>query len=123
MTAAQKIPPEKKKKPKKKKGKSPTQLTLEKWRDRGYMCAIVEKWNPHARVRQDLFGFVDVLAVGNGETIGIQTTDYTSVSKRIRKIEDDPETVRELRKAGWRIIIEGWRKPQHRWKCREVELS
>lgn len=35
---------------------------------------MVEKYNTHARVRQDLYGIIDVLCVGNGETVGIQST-------------------------------------------------
>ena len=103
--------------------KSPTQCTLDKWRKAGYMVAVVEKWNPHVRIRQDLFGFVDVLAVGNGETVGIQSTSHNNTSSRIRKIEDMPERVAELRNAGWRLVVEGWHKPMHRWECREVDIS
>jgi len=102
---------------------SPTQLTLRKWRKAGYNAAVVERWNPHARIRQDLFGFVDVLCVGNGETVAIQTTSYKNVASRVRKVEDMPETVESLRDAGWRIIVEGWHKPGHRWLCREVDVS
>ena len=107
---------------------SPTQLTLKKWRKAGYNAAVVERWNPHARIRQDLFGFVDVLCVGTnedgvGETVAIQTTSYANVSARVKKIEEMPETVESLRDAGWRIIVEGWHKPGHRWLCREVDVS
>lgn len=102
---------------------SPTQLTLRKWRDAGYMAQVVEHWIPQARRRRDLFGFVDVVAVGFGETVGIQCTSYSNVSSRVKKIEDMPTTVAELREANWRLIVEGWRKPKHRWVCREVEVS
>jgi hypothetical protein len=102
---------------------SPTELTLRKWRKAGYLCAVVEKWNPHVKVRQDLFGCIDVLAVGEGGTVGIQSTSDSNLSSRVRKIEDMPETVEALRNAGWRILVEGWKKPKHRWVCREVDVS
>lgn len=102
---------------------SPTQLTLRKWRDAGYTVEVVEKWNHVTKTRRDLFGILDVVAVGNGETIGIQSTSASNVSARVRKIEDKPETVSTLREAGWRLIVEGWRKPKHRWVCREVDVS
>lgn len=102
---------------------SPTELTLRKWRKAGYLCAVVEKWNPHVKIRQDLFGCIDVLAVGPGGTVGIQSTSDTNLAKRVRKIEDMPETVAALRDAGWRIICEGWKKPKHRWECREIDVS
>lgn len=50
-------------KKRKKGGLSPTQRTLRAQRDRGLVCAIVEKWNMHAGpfgIRQDLFGIIDV---------------------------------------------------------------
>lgn len=105
--------------------KSPTQCTLDKWRKAGYRCSVVEKWNAHVKVRQDLFGFIDVLAIGEGETVGIQSTTKVHVNERIKKIESDDlfDAVNDVRKAGWRIIVEGWHKPGSRWECREVELS
>jgi len=114
-----------KRKKAKKAGTSPTQLTLKKWRKAGYMCAIVEKWNPHVKIRQDLFGCIDILAVGHGETVGIQSTSdgHNNVEARMLKIEDKPETIAALRDANWRIIIEGWKKPRHRWECREIDVS
>jgi hypothetical protein len=102
---------------------SPTQLTLAKWRKAGYLCAVVEKWNMHTKIRQDLFGCIDVIAVGNGETVGIQSTSDTNVSARVRKIADMPETVSMLRDGNWRVIVEGWKKPKHRWQSREVDCS
>ena len=105
---------------------SPTQLTLKKWREAGYNAAVVERWNPHSKTRQDLFGFVDVLCVGHGTTVAIQTTSYGNVSARVRKIEDMPEIVGSIRDAGWRVIVEGWHQPKGkgtRWKCREVDIS
>lgn len=102
---------------------SPTQLTLKKWRNAGYMAQVVEHWNPHARKRKDLFGIIDVVAIGPEGTIGIQATSYANISARVRKIEDMPETVELLREAGWKLIVEGWRKPKTRWICREVDIS
>ena len=104
---------------------SPTQLTLRKMRKDGYTAAVVEKWNHHVGIRQDLFGFIDVIAIGENETIAIQCTSYSGVSGRIKKIESDElaEQVAAVRKAGWRILVHGWRKPRHRWECREIDIS
>lgn len=101
---------------------SPTTRTLALLRKQGYTAGVVEKWNSHAKIRQDLFGILDIVAVGNGETIGVQCTSYPNVSARVNKIEAS-EAISELRKAGWRILVHGWRKPKHRWEVREVELS
>ena len=44
------------------RGTSPTQRTLKRLRDLGYLAEVVERWNPHAKVRNDLFGFGDVMS-------------------------------------------------------------
>lgn len=100
----------------------PAERSLKLLRDEGYMAAVVEKWNPHARIRQDLFQIIDVVAVKPGETVGVQSTSYSNVSSRVRKIEEAEATPR-LRDAGWRLIVHGWHKVGNRWKCRVVDLS
>lgn len=102
---------------------SPTQLTLRHLAERGYTAAVVEKWNPHARIRQDLFGFVDVLAVRPGETLAVQTTTAGSVSARVKKIADS-EHIAAVREAGWTIHVHGWKKTNGCWVLhREIDVS
>lgn len=101
---------------------SPTQRTLAELRKRGYLAAVVEKWNPHARIRQDLFGLIDVIGLREGETVGIQTTTAAHVADRVQKIADS-DKVAMIRKAGWKIVVHGWRKAAGRWVLREVDCS
>lgn len=102
---------------------SPTQRSLAKLREEGYQVAVVERWNPHARIRQDLFGFADLLAVGNGETVAVQTTSASNMAARIRKIAESDQ-VAECRKANWRILVHGWRKDSKgKWICRVEDVS
>lgn len=105
---------------------SPTQRSKKLLEERGYMVAIVEKWNPHAKIRQDLFGIIDILGVGatgSATTVGVQTTSASNVAARIRKITDSP-ALPLLRAAGWSIFVHGWRKGANgRWTVREVDLS
>jgi hypothetical protein len=103
--------------------KTPTQRSLENLRGRYDLVQVVERWNPHARIRQDLYGIIDILCVGDGETVAVQTTSGSSVSARLKKMTDS-EALPHLRKAGWRIIIQGWRKnSEGKWVLREVDLS
>lgn len=102
---------------------SPTQRTLAKLKADGYLCAVVEKWNPHAKIRQDLFGIIDVLGIKDGETIGVQATSGSNVSARVQKIADSSHTD-ALRRAGWRLVVHGWRKGSNgRYTLREVDCS
>lgn len=88
---------------------SPTQRTLQSLRSQGHQAAVVERWNPHAKVRHDLFGFVDVLAVCDGETLAIQATSGSNVSKRVAKILSLDAPILCL-EAGWRIEVWGWKR-------------
>jgi carbonic anhydrase len=102
---------------------SPTQRTLDKLRSAGYIAEVVERWNPHARVRHDLFGFVDVLAVRDGEVLAVQATSRSNVAARVIKVAEHPN-VGAVRKAGIRIEVHGWAKMAGgRWDCRVVDCS
>ena len=90
-------------------------------RDAGYLCAIVEKWNMHAKIRQDLYGFIDVLAIKDEDIVGVQACTGGDVSTRMHKIIEHanyPSVIKAMR-----IVIHGWRKSAAgKWTLREVEL-
>jgi hypothetical protein len=93
-------------------------------RERGYYCEVVEHWNSFTHQRKDLFGFADIICLGWDEVIVVQTTDLTSVSKRINKITDH-ENLAAVRKAGIGILVHGWgkRAGKRTYEVREVDLS
>lgn len=113
-------------KPKRKKPSgSPTQRTLKVMRERGYHCAVVERWNPHAKLRVDLFGFIDVLCLGDGEVVGVQACSGAGgdPAARVRKITEH-ENVAAVRKAGIRILVQAWRKGRDgKYVLREIDVS
>jgi len=109
-------------KPKRASG-SPTQRSKAYLENAGYLVAITERWNPHARVRQDLFGFIDMLAVKEGEILGVQTTSRSNMSARARKIAEHPN-VAAVRKAGMRLEVHGWAKDtKGRWAIKIQDVS
>ena len=101
---------------------SPTQLTLRELRKRGYMAEVVERWNPHAKIRQDLFKIIDVLGVGPLGTVGVQCTTKSNLKSRITKMSD-AEAIGPLREANWTLLAHGWFKQAGRWQLQEVDLS
>lgn len=102
---------------------SPTARSLKHLRDQGYLAAVVEKWIPAVKRRQDLFGFIDILAVREGEVLGVQSTSGDNVASRVTKIAEH-ENVSAVRKAGIRLLVHGWRKnAAGRWTLREVDVS
>lgn len=102
---------------------SPTQRSLAHMRSQGATVCVVEHWNPFSKTRQDMFGILDLVALLDGETIGIQTTSGSNVSARVAKITAS-EHLPALRRAGWRLLVHGWRKnAAGKWQLREVDVS
>jgi hypothetical protein len=104
---------------------SPTQRTLAELRKRGAaLVQVVERWNAFAKVRVDLFGVIDVLAVmPSGKTVAVQATSGANVAARVDKIVSS-DAYQLLRLAGWTILVHGWRKnAKGRYVLREVDLS
>lgn len=82
--------------------KSPTELTLRYLRRSGYVVGVTEYWfqmgeMEHGR-RRDLFGFVDIIALMDGQSLWIQTTSTGGMSARVHKIlgtDTPPKDVRD----------------------------
>ena len=111
-------------KPRKKKPSgSPTQRSLKHMRKLGYVCAVVEKWNPHARIRQDMFGFIDVICIKGEDIVGVQACSGGGgdSAARVRKISEHDNW--PLICKAIRMVVQSWRKDSNnRWLMREVEL-
>ena len=100
---------------------SPTQLTLQRLRKQGWKPATVEKWNHVTKIRQDLFGFIDVLAVKGRLTLAIQATSGSHHSARRTKIQAN-DNFPIIAKA-WNVEIWSWRKIGHRWHVKIEEVK
>ena len=86
---------------------SPTQRSLKKLRGEGYLVAITEHWNPFSHIRQDLYGFIDLLAIKKDEICGIQCGCKGDISKKIKKITEH-KNFQAVKESPIRIIIHGW---------------
>lgn len=105
---------------------SPTTRTNEYFRNLGYTVDIAEHHNTFAGKKKDLFGFIDIVAIGHGETIGIQATSTGNVNARVKKIlygdlgkdkEPDPtipERAQEWLRSGNTICVMGWKRYKKR---------
>lgn len=96
---------------------SPTQRTLKMLRAQGWICEVVERWNAFAKVRIDLFGFIDIVAICGANTVGVQATSGSSHSARRKKIEAEPKA-KAWKEAGNEIWIVSWTKKKNRWQPR-----
>lgn len=91
-----------------KTGKSLMQRTLAVLKEKGCLYQKTEVWNPFAHRRQDLFGFIDILAVypDSVRPVGIQVCDKGSVNQHIEKIKSTESYKRWLTVG--RIEIWSW---------------
>lgn len=93
---------------KKRRGVSPTQRSIRYLRDAGYYVAIVERWNPFAMIRQDVFGWIDLIAVKAGSPIlGVQVTSCGHVAERLAKARGN-KALRAWCRAGGSLEVQGW---------------
>ena len=101
---------------------TPSQRTVKHLKDQGYMVATVEYYHYFTKRRHDLFNVIDILAIGNGETLAVQVTSKSNMSARIRKIEEC-EALPEMLRSGWRVIVHGWWKGSNgRYQLKEMEF-
>jgi hypothetical protein len=96
-------------------GISNTSRTLEYLRSNGFVCDKVEQFNPYAGrfgQRKDMFGFADILALGENSIIAVQSCGQ-AFSEHDKKITTDelvaPNALLWL-KCGGRLMLIGWRK-------------
>lgn len=93
-----------------------TVLTLKRIRDDGWRTVEVAEHYvtfPAPGHRVDLFGFVDVLAVGPRGTLAVQATSYGGVSDRLRKARTErADPIQDMLAAGWDLRLWGWHQPR-----------
>ena len=97
------------------KGISNTSRTLNYIREQGWVADKVEQFNAYAGKfgqRKDMFGFGDIVAMGENSIIAIQSCGQ-AFSEHNKKITEDeivaPNALLWLQNGG-RLILIGWRK-------------
>jgi len=80
------------------------------------------------KVRKDLFGLIDLVALKDCETMGVQTTSNANVNARLNKMQDEEHqaALRALQAAGWSIVVHGWRlssRDGHACKHKQVRCG
>ena len=102
---------------------SPTERSLALLRKQGYEAAVVERWNPHAKLRQDLFGFADIMAVRPGSPpVMLQVTSRTNHAARRSKVLDSL-SAHACAAAGMKVVVHSWGKLKAGWTLKEDVLT
>lgn len=114
--------------------RSNVERTLNWLREHGYDAAVTEKWNQWAKVRQDLFGFIDVMAVSDNHMIAIQCTDGSHHAEHVAPILESSIARRlayhmDIEIWSWRKGLTGERRKDGKlsrrkeWKLRRDALT
>lgn len=91
-----------------------TQKTMKYLRGLGFQCEkgnIVERYipgKPHGK-RIDFLGIIDIIACGNGHTVGVQSTGPSGKSSHVKTIMEHPNT-RLWLESGNEMWLIWWRK-------------
>lgn len=105
----------------------PTQRTLAALRAAGYEVDISERYNHFSRKKNDLFGFIDLVAIRAGEILGVQATGNEHGATRMRKIEAEPRAGLWLRAGGrievWSWDLRGARGKRKAWTLRRLAFT
>lgn len=107
---------------------SPTARTLAECRKRGWEAGVVERWIHASKIRQDLFGVIDLIALDDKPgCLGIQATSTGNMVARINKAKAEPR-LRTWLERGNRFVVWGWAKrgpagKRKLWRLREVWLE
>ena len=108
---------------------SSVQRTLKVLRSLGYVCAVCEKWNPHVKIRQDLFGFIDIICLQPNVlgVLAIQVTTHSNISSHRHKLASN-KNIRMWLLTGNKVDIISWGKQGSRgkrkvWKMKRESIS
>jgi hypothetical protein len=102
---------------------SPLQLTHKYLRERAMLIEITEHWNYYGKVKQDLFGFADTIALNPttfNDVLLIQSTDSSNHSHRVTKILANDKLPIILRHC--RVEVWSWGKKGARGKPKVMTL-
>lgn len=109
---------------------TPTQRSMELCKENGWLCEVVERWIPGTRIRKDLFGFIDAIALIDGKIVGLQITSRSNVSARVKKITlDRADQLRAWLDAGGTVEVWGWGKMKRKdksgrsWQIRRIPIA
>lgn len=110
---------------------TPTQRTMRELRSQGIKCQVVERWNHYAKVRQDLFGIIDVVACDKARgVIGVQCCSNLSSHWNKLTIDKAQDSLDWLETPGTFLEIWHWRKVKKVrggkalvWKPKVLEIT
>lgn len=106
---------------------TPTARALKSLRELGFIAGVVERYNPHTKKKNDLFGFIDIVSAREGVGIlFVQATSGSHHAARVTKIRASDEFAKLIASGGrvevWSYAKRGARGKRKTWTLRREEL-
>jgi hypothetical protein len=104
----------------------PTQRCLKDLKDLGFERQVVERFCIFSKRRIDLFGIIDILAIGQGSVLGVQVTSGSNHAARRTKALAEPRLRKWVGSGArfelWSYSKRGERGKRKTWQLRREEL-
>jgi len=99
--------------------------TIQQFKKQNILAVSVERFNYHAGVRQDLLGFIDLIALDHNKgVIGVQVCSHSELNKHNQKFWDNYDNVINwLKTPGTYLEMWGWRKLKRRLESGKIGNS
>lgn len=106
---------------------SPTQRAKADMKKLGWTHQVVEHWNAFAKVRQDLFGVIDIVVLTETGILGVQVTSGAHHAERREKALESLKLALWLKSGGrfeiWSYAQRGDRGKRKLWTLRREAIT
>lgn len=108
---------------------TPTQRARDFCKKQGWIVGKADRWNPYAKVTNDLFGFIDLIVLDGlgGGPLGVQVTSGSNHAARVTKIRAEPRHEAWLRSPArievWSFSKKGERGKRKLWELRREVVA
>lgn len=101
---------------------SPSARAKKEYKCRGCSVYVTEKWNAFAGVRQDAFGFGDLLVICEPDIVLVQVTSGDNHLARKKKILSIPESFKWLNSGGKIVVMSFTKEKNGRYSMKEENI-
>jgi hypothetical protein len=94
-------------------------------RKNGWTAAVVERWIQAAKIRVDLYSIIDIIGIGPGMLLGVQSCAGARHADHKKKMleEKQDDSIKWLL-SGSKLILISWRKnSKNRWVERVEDIT
>lgn len=102
----------------------PRAHSMSRMRSAGFACGMTEYYNAHTGKRHDLYGFIDFIATGNKQIVGVQCCNRNDLGNHRHKIATDcRQDVEAWLDCGGAIEIHAWDRKDKKYTPNKPKIK